>query len=57
MSLYEDLENLKFDTRMIDWNLIQKKINPQDIQKNLDALEDVSHLSKPLQLDEEDSSS
>ena len=53
MSLSKCLEKLKFDTRMTDWNLTQKKVNQQDIQKHLKSLDDVSHLSEPLQIEEE----
>lgn len=42
--LPEMLKKLKYDNRMIHWNLRQKKITKEEYQKYLSSLEDISHL-------------
>ncbi len=40
MDLSKALENLKFDTRMKDWNIKQGTITKEDVEKNLKSLRD-----------------
>ena len=42
--LPEMLEKLKYDKRMINWNLRQKLLTHKEYQKHMDSLEDLSHL-------------
>lgn len=42
MNLAKALENLKFDTRMKDWNLKQGLVTKEDVEKNLSGLKDHS---------------
>jgi len=42
--LSEDLKKLKFDKRMVKWNMRQKLLTEQEYKSHLDQLEDVSHL-------------
>ena len=53
MALNKDLEKLKFDKRMIEWNFNQKLITYNDVQKHLKSLEDASQLSQPIFQEEE----
>ena len=48
MTLNKDLEKLKFDKRMIDWNFNQKQITSSDVQKHLKSLEDTSQWAQPM---------
>lgn len=38
------LKKLKYDKRMINWNLRQKLLTEKEYQKHLANLEDLSHL-------------
>ena len=38
------LKKLKYDKRMIHWNLRQKLLTQREYQKHLESLEDLSHL-------------
>ncbi len=40
MNLAKALENLKFDTRMKDWNVKQGIVSREDLDKNLTTLKD-----------------
>ena len=40
MDLSKALENLKYDTRMKDWNLKQGALTKDEVDKNLKALKD-----------------
>ena len=42
--LAESLKKLKYDKRMLDWNLKQKILTKEEHKKYLSALEDLSHL-------------
>ena len=42
--LAENLKKLKYDKRMINWNLRQKRITKEEYEKYLNKLEDISHL-------------
>ena len=52
MNLNKNLSQMKFDTRMIDWNMTQKLISPKDVKKHLESLEDISHLAEKMQAGE-----
>lgn len=55
--LPEMLKKLKYDKRMINWNLRQKLLTEKEYQKHLSKLEDLSHLKaeeiKPEEKEEE----
>lgn len=53
--LPEMLKKLKYDKRMINWNLRQKRLTKEEYKKHLAGLKDLSHL-KAEDLPEEDSS-
>lgn len=40
MDLHKALENLKYDTRMKEWNLKQGKLSKEDHEKYLKSLKD-----------------
>jgi len=40
MDLNKALDNLKFDTRMKDWNIKQGLVTKEDIEKSKQALKD-----------------
>jgi hypothetical protein len=40
MDLNKALENLKFDTRMKEWNVKQGLVSREDLEKNLKGLKD-----------------
>lgn len=42
MSLYKALKDLKFDKRLIEKNLTQGTITPEDVKKYLESLPDCS---------------
>ena len=44
--LSKAIENLKFDKRMKDWNVSQKKITEEDFSKHQKSLKDISDLRK-----------
>ena len=51
------LKKLKYDKRMLNWNLRQKQLTEEEYQKHLDKLEDLSHLTaeSPVEKTKEDS--
>ena len=46
--LAESLNKLKYDKRMINWNLRQKLITKKEYEKHLAKLKDLSHLKDVL---------
>ena len=48
MALNEDIEKLKFDKRMNEWNLNQKQITMKEIHQHLESLPDLSNLAQPI---------
>ena len=42
MGLREEIEKLKLDTRLLDWNLKHNRITPEELQKHLASLPDLS---------------
>ncbi len=42
MSLNNSLKKMKYDLRLLEWNLANKKITQEDYKKHLEALEDIS---------------
>lgn len=42
--LPEMLKKLKYDKRMINWNLRQKLLTEEEYKKHLSSLKDLSHL-------------
>lgn len=52
--LPDKLKKLKYDKRMIHWNLRQKLLTEKEYQKHLDSLEDLSHLKAENNIQEEE---
>ena len=48
------LKKLKYDKRMLNWNLRQKQLTEEEYKKHLDKLEDLSHLKAETPEKEED---
>ena len=53
MSLKKDVENLKFDKRMIDWNISREVLTQDELKKHLSDLPDSSHNLASIELNEE----
>ena len=49
--LADSLKELKYDKRMINWNLRQKIITKEEYEKYLAGLEDSSHLKDMMKAD------
>ena len=47
--LRENLKKLKYDKRMINWNLRQKLITKEEYENHLKELQDLSHLKETLE--------
>ena len=43
------LDQLYFDKRMTEWGISQGLISPQDVQKHLSSLEDISEKADVIQ--------
>lgn len=54
--LSKALEQKKFDTRLIDFNLQHKIVKPDELQKHLESLPDSSNLADKLTLEDIDDS-
>ena len=50
--LAENLQKLKYDKRMINWNLRRKLITKEEYEKHLKGLEDLSHLKSEMKEEE-----
>ena len=46
--LLNNLKKLKYDKRMINWNLKQKVITKEEYEKHLKGLEDMSDLKETM---------
>lgn len=53
MELHEALQMVKYDTRLIDWNLKQGLINKDEYDRHLKALPDSTDRSQTLDLEVE----
>jgi hypothetical protein len=53
MSLKKEIENLKFDKRMIDWNISRNLLTQEELNKHLGELPDSSHNLSSIELSEE----
>jgi hypothetical protein len=53
MSLKKEIENLKFDKRMIDWNISRNLLTQEELKKHLGELPDSSHNLSSIELSEE----
>ena len=51
--LFKSLEKLKFDKRMIKWNLNKKILTVKEQEKHLNSLEDISHLQNTEKVESE----
>lgn len=54
MSLKNAIDNLKFDARMLDINLKNQTLTPEEIKKHLSQLPDSKDLSMNLDLNDVD---
>lgn len=54
MDLNEALNNLKFDTRMKDWNVKQGVVSKDDLDKNLKNLKDSTNDCENITLEDRD---
>jgi hypothetical protein len=52
MDLSKALENLKFDTRMKDWNVKQGIVTKDDLEKNIKNLKDDAANSEEVTLED-----
>ena len=52
--LSEKLKELKYDKRMLNWNLRQKLLTEKEYQKHLDSLKDLSHLKAENKAEDEE---
>ncbi len=57
MDLHKALENLKFDSRMADWNLVHGIVKEEDLTKFKNSLQDLSAQAIPISLQDDDDSS
>lgn len=53
MNINEAIKRMRFDTRLVDWNLKHENITQSDIESHLSSLEDCSSLSEKLSFEEE----
>lgn len=53
MSLYKEIEKLKFDKRLTDWHVSHGKISRADFEKHLASLPDSATNVESLRLTEE----
>lgn len=49
MGLRDELQKLKFDKRLIDWNLKHKVVSDQELKKHLDSLTDLAAQAMTLE--------
>lgn len=52
--LPEMLKKLKYDKRMLNWNLRQKLLTEKEYQKHLKSLKDLSHLKSDVPIEDEE---
>lgn len=52
-NLDKALDNLKFDKRMMDWNLTNKVITQAEVDAVKKSLQDLTNNSTPLDLEED----
>ena len=52
--LPEMLKKLKYDKRMLNWNLRQKLLTEEEYRKHLKSLKDISHLINDKKITEDD---
>lgn len=46
--LSKAFEDLKFDVRMKDWNLMQKRVSPEELKAHLEKLPDLSDRAQKI---------
>lgn len=54
MSFENATKNLKFDKRMIDWNLNNNQISQEDLKKHLETLPDLANNVDLIKFNEEE---
>jgi hypothetical protein len=55
MSLDKAMKNLKFDTRMIEYNINNGLLTKEELQKHIQALQDIADQSETLNIEERNS--
>lgn len=53
MSLSKEIEKLKFDKRLLDWQVSRGRLSKADLKKYLDALPDLASNVEPLHFPED----
>ena len=51
MSLKEEIEKMKYDQRLVGWNIKNHFISEEDYKSHLSQLQDKTHLSETLSFD------
>ncbi len=54
MSLYKAMQNLKYDSRLTEFNLATGQITSEDWKKHLDKLPDMAHNIEALSMENND---
>lgn len=54
MSFENATKNLKYDKRMIDWNINNNQISKEELKKHLDSLPDLAENVDLIKFNEED---
>ena len=49
------IEKLKYDTRLVDWNLKHGNLTESDIESYYNGLEDLSRMAEAVDLEDESS--
>jgi hypothetical protein len=55
MSLDKAMKNLKFDTRMIEYNINNGLLTNEELQKHIQALQDIADQSETLNIEDRNS--
>lgn len=57
MDLHKCLEELKFDQRLLDYNMRNNIISKDEVKKKASALKDLADLCEPVDIENDDDSS
>lgn len=53
MNLKDSLDKMKFDTRLVDWNIANKVITQDELDKHISKLGDDAGQAAPVEIDDE----
>ena len=56
MDLRGTADRMRFDSRMVDWNIQNGKITPQELKAHLEQLQDLQSICEPLRVDGQENS-